>query len=158
LQNKSQIYLLGIDVMLSLISFGLAHMLRFEELVVAQELGPFLHLLPVMVLMRLPCFIYFGLYRTLIRYISYTDIWNILKAISTSSILFIGLTFLVNVRTFPRSVLLIDGLGLFVGMTAVRLGLRLFHAWQVRSQTAEEKTRRVFVVGGGNGGALVSRR
>src|SRR5437773_1009606 len=31
LQNRSQIYLLGIDVMLSLISFGLAHMLRFER-------------------------------------------------------------------------------------------------------------------------------
>ena len=30
LQNKSQLYLLGTDVMLSLISFGLAHLLRFE--------------------------------------------------------------------------------------------------------------------------------
>ncbi len=157
LQNRSQIYLLSIDVMLSLISFGLAHILRFEGLVVAQEINPFLHLLPVMVLMRLPCFIYFGLYRTLIRYISYTDIWNILKAISTSSILFIGLTFLVNVRTFPRSVLFFDGLCLFVCMTVVRLGLRLFHAWQVRSQTAEEKKRRVFIFGAGNAGALVFR-
>ena len=130
LQNKSQLYLLGTDVMLSLISVGLAHLLRFEGLVEAQEISPFVHLLPFMVLMRLPCFVYFGLYRTLIRYISYTDIWNVLKAISTSSILFIGLTFLFNFRTFPRSVLFIDGLCLFVCMTAVRLGLRLFRARQ----------------------------
>src|SRR5215510_6247223 len=157
LQNKSQIYLLGTDVMLSLISFGLAHLLRFEGLVAAQELSPFLHLFPFVVLLRLPCFVYFGLYSTLIRYISYTDIWNVLKAISTSSILFIGLTFLFNFRTFPRSVLLIDGLSLFVCMTAVRLGLRLIRERQGRSQTAEEKKRRVLIFGAGNAGALVFR-
>src|SRR5919204_15799 len=61
LQNKSQLYLLGTDVMLSLISFGLAHLLRFAGLVEAQEISPFLNLLPWMVLIRLPCFVYFGL-------------------------------------------------------------------------------------------------
>jgi FlaA1/EpsC-like NDP-sugar epimerase/lipopolysaccharide/colanic/teichoic acid biosynthesis glycosyltransferase len=157
LQNKSQLYLLGTDVMLSLLSFGLAHLLRFAGIVEAQELSPFLHLLPFMILMRLPCFVYFGLYSTLIRYISYTDIWNVLKAIVTSSILFIGLTFLFDMRTFPRSVLLIDGLCLFVCMTAVRLGLRLSREWQGRSQTAEEKKRRVFIFGAGDAGALVFR-
>src|SRR5262249_54674105 len=145
LQNKSQLYLLGTDVMLSLISFGLAHLLRFAGIVAAQEISPFLHLLPFIVLMRLPCFVYFGLYRTLIRHISYMDVWNILKAIVTSSILFIGLTFLFNLRTFPRSVLFIDGLCLLVFMTAVRLGLRLLRERQGRSPTAEEKKRRGLV-------------
>jgi FlaA1/EpsC-like NDP-sugar epimerase len=157
LQNTSQLYFLGTDIMLSLISFGLAHLLRFEGIGAAQELSPFLHLLPLMVLMRLPCFVYFGLYRTLIRYISYTDVWNILKAIVTSSMLFIGLTFLFNVRTFPRSVVFLDGLCLFVGMTAVRLVLRLIRERQGRSQTAEEQKRRVFIFGAGDAGALVFR-
>ena len=143
--------------MLSLISVGLAHLLRFEGLVEAQESSPFVHLLPFVVLMRLPCFVYFGLYRTLIRYISYTDIWNVLKAILTSSILFIGLTFLFDFRTFPRSVLFIDGFCLFVFMTAVRLGLRLFRERRGRSQSAEEEKRRVFIFGAGDAGALVFR-
>jgi|RhiMetdeSRZDD1v2_1073273.scaffolds.fasta_scaffold22871_3 FlaA1/EpsC-like NDP-sugar epimerase/lipopolysaccharide/colanic/teichoic acid biosynthesis glycosyltransferase len=157
LQNKSQIHLLGTDVLLSMISFGLAHLLRFEELAVERELSTFLYLLLAAVLIRLPCFVYFGLYRTLIRYISYMDILNVLKAILTSSMLFIGLTFLVNFRTFPRSIVLIDGSCLFVFMTAVRLGLRLIHARQGRLQTAEEKKRRVFIFGAGNAGALVFR-
>src|SRR5215510_4682554 len=157
LQNKSQLYLLGTDVMLSLISFGLGYTLRFEGVVAAQELSPFLHLLPFMVLIRLPCCVYFGLYRTLIRYISYMDILNVLKAVLTGSILFIGLMFLLNFRTFPRSVLLIDGFCLFVFMTAVRLGLRLIHERQGRLQTAEEKKRRVFIFGAGDAGALVFR-
>src|SRR5262245_17157635 len=157
LQNKSQLYLLGIDVMLSLISFGLGYTLRFEGVVAAQELSPFLHLLPFMVLIRLPCCVYFGLYRTLIRYISYMDILNVLKAVLTGSILFIGLMFLLNFRTFPRSVLLIDGFCLFIFMTTVRLGLRLIHKRQGRLHTAEEKKRRVFIFGAGDAGALVFR-
>src|SRR5499433_2791449 len=157
LQNTSQLYLLGTDVMLSLLSFGLAHLLRFAGIVAAQELSPFLHLLPSIVLMRLPCFVYFGLYSTLIRYISYTDIWNVLKAIATSSMLFIGLTFLFAFGTFPRSVLLLDGFCLFVFMTAVRLGLRLIRERQGRLQTVEEKKRRVLIFGAGNAGALVFR-
>src|SRR5215813_5667091 len=157
LQNKSQIYLLGTDVMLSLISFGLAHLLRFEGFVTAQELSPFVYLFPFVVLIRLPCFVYFGLYSTLIRYISYTDIWNVFKAIATSSILFIGLTYLFNFHTFPRSVLFIDGFCLFVFMTAMRLGLRLIRERQGRLQTAEEQKRRVFIFGAGNAGALVFR-
>src|SRR5215470_17640634 len=147
LQNKSQIYLLGTDVMLSLLSFGLAHLLRFEGFVTAQELSPFVHLFPLVVLIRLPCFVYFGLYSTLIRYISYTDIWNVFK----------GLTYLFDYRTFPRSVLFIDGFCLFVFMTAVRLGLRLIRERQGRLQTAEEQKRRVFIFGAGNAGALVFR-
>ena len=144
--------------MLSMISFGLAHLLRFEGLWLRRKCSvPFLHLLPFVVLIRLPCFVYFGLYRTLIRYISYTDIWNVLKAISTSSILFIGLTFLFDFRTFPRSVLFIDGLCLFVFMTAVRLGMRLIRERQGRSQIAEEEKRRVFIFGAGDAGALAFR-
>ena len=157
LQNKSQIYLLGTDFLLSMISFGISYLLRFEGVADVNELTTFLHLLSAMLLIRLPCFVYFGLYSTLIRYLSYIDIWNVLKAISTSSILFVGLAFLANFRTFPRSVLFSDGLCLFVFMTVVRLGLRLTHEMQGRSQTTEEKKQRVLIFGAGNAGALVFR-
>ena len=150
LQNKSQLYLLGADVVLSMVSFGLAHLLRFQE--TAEEL------LPVMLLIRVPCFFYFGLYSTLIRYISYTDIWNIFKGVSVSSSLFmICLTFLFDLRTFSRAVLLIDGLCLFIFMTGLRLTLRLFREWQVQSRKAVEKKRRVFIFGAGDTGALAFR-
>jgi FlaA1/EpsC-like NDP-sugar epimerase/lipopolysaccharide/colanic/teichoic acid biosynthesis glycosyltransferase len=153
LQNRSQIYLLGIDFVLCLASFGLAHVLRFEGMPHAEILSTFLHLLPAVVLIRLACFVYFGLYRTLIRYMSSTDIWNVFKAVSSSSILCLGLPLLFDFRAFPRSIFVFDGLCLFISMTALRLGLRLFHEWQGRSQNAEEK-RRVFIFGAGTAGAL----
>jgi FlaA1/EpsC-like NDP-sugar epimerase/lipopolysaccharide/colanic/teichoic acid biosynthesis glycosyltransferase len=157
LQNKSQLYLLGIDIVLCIASFGFAHLWYLGKIVQDKEAATFLNLLPVMVLLRLSCCVYFGLYSTLIRYISYTDIWNVLKAIFASSMLFIGVMFLLNVRTFSRLALFIDGLGLFVCMTVARLGLRLSYEWQSRSQSAEEEKRRVFIFGAGNAGALVFR-
>ena len=157
LQNTSQLYLLGTDVLLSMISFGFAHLVRFGGIAQEMDLTTFMKLLPVVVLIRLPCFVYFGLYRTLIRYISYMDILNVLKAIATSSILCIVLTFLFASYTFPRSILLIDGFCLFVLMTAARLGLRLIRERQDRSQTAEEQKRRVLIFGAGDAGALVFR-
>jgi FlaA1/EpsC-like NDP-sugar epimerase/lipopolysaccharide/colanic/teichoic acid biosynthesis glycosyltransferase len=157
LQNKSQLYLLGIDALLSMLSFGLAHLVRFGGIAHEMDLPTFVGLLPVVVLIRLPCFVYFGLYRTLIRYLSSLDIWNVLKAIITSSVLCIVLTFLFAFYTFPRSILLLDGVCLFVLMTAVRLGLRLLHARQGRVPTAEEQKRRVLIFGAGDAGALVFR-
>jgi FlaA1/EpsC-like NDP-sugar epimerase len=156
LQNQSQIYLLCIDFVLCIASFGLAHVLRFEGIPHEETLNVFLHLLPAVVLLRLACFVYFGLYRTLIRYISYTDIWNVFKAVSTSSLLFLSLQFLFDFRSFARSVFMLDGLCLFLSMTALRLGSRLFHEWQGRSQNAEEK-QRVFIFGAGTAGALAFR-
>ena len=157
LQNRSQIYMLGPDFVLCIASFGLAHLLRFEGFLQRRTCSALLYLVPLVVLVRLACFVYFGLYRTLIRYISYRDIWNVCKAVSTSSMLFLSLTFLLDFRSFPRSVFVLDGLCLFILMTAVRLGMRLFREWQGRSQSAEEEKRRVFIFGAGDAGALVFR-
>ena len=157
LQNRSQIYMLGLDFVLCIASFGLAHVLCSEVVPHEEMRRAFLYLVPLVVLIRLACFVYFGLYRTLIRYISYRDIWNVCKAVSTSSMLFLSLSFLLDFRSFARSVFVLDGLCLFILMTAVRLGMRLFREWQGRSQSAEEEKWRVFIFGAGDAGALAFR-
>src|SRR5262249_17685206 len=157
LQNKSQLCLLGTDFVLSIVSFGLAHLLRFDGFAEEKTFTTFVQLLPILVLIRISCFFYFGLYSVLIRYLSYVDVWNIFKGVFVSSTLFIGLTFFLDFRTFSRSVLLIDGLCLFVFMTALRLASRLFREWQTRSQKAQEEKRRVFIFGAGSAGALAFR-
>ena len=57
LQNKSQLYLLGADFVLSMVSFGLAHLLRFEGIAEERMLIDSLPLLPVVVLIRHPMFL-----------------------------------------------------------------------------------------------------
>src|SRR6266699_6910869 len=74
LQNTSQLYLLCIDTLLVFSSFTLANLLRFEGVLRTTDLVTLLPLLPIFILLRIFCFFYFGLYSTLIRYISVTDI------------------------------------------------------------------------------------
>ncbi|MGE3539075.1 MAG: sugar transferase [Candidatus Tectimicrobiota bacterium] len=158
LQSQSQLCLLAADCVLSVASFGLAHLLRFTTPASGEELGSLFSVLPFMLLVRLVCFFHFGLYRTLIRYISSTDIWNVVKAISVSSLLFISLTFFFGFRSFSRAVLVFDWLLLLGLMSALRLGLLRFREWQVRRrQMVEPEKRRIFIFGAGTTGARAFR-
>lgn len=158
LQNQSQLYLLAADFALSIVSFGLAYLLRAMMFAEAEAYTTFVVLLPVILIIRIPCFFYFGLYKTLIRYIAYTDIFNVVKAISVSSLLFIGLTFFSDFRSFSRSILLLDCLCLMGFMTTLRLALRWFREWQIgRRQHVEPEKQRIFIFGAGNSGVRALR-
>jgi FlaA1/EpsC-like NDP-sugar epimerase/lipopolysaccharide/colanic/teichoic acid biosynthesis glycosyltransferase len=156
LQNKSRLFLLGADFMLSMLSFGLALALRFESFADHHALGDFLQLLPVVVLIRVSCFFYAGLYSSLIRYFSFADILAVFQGVSIGSILLVllGFTPSVSLRTLSPSALLIDWLGLLVFMLSVRIALRFFHERHVRQPRQAEPTRRVLIFGAGDAGAL----
>jgi FlaA1/EpsC-like NDP-sugar epimerase/lipopolysaccharide/colanic/teichoic acid biosynthesis glycosyltransferase len=154
LQNKSQIYLLFIDIFFVISSFILANILRFDGQLDEIYLLKFLPLLPIFVLIRIACFFYFGLYSTLIRHISNTDIIGIFKGVSISSTLLISLTFFFDVRTSSRLVFLIDWFFLVFLMSSLRFGLRLFCDWlgQRSNQAIGKKT--VLIFGAGEMGFL----
>jgi FlaA1/EpsC-like NDP-sugar epimerase/lipopolysaccharide/colanic/teichoic acid biosynthesis glycosyltransferase len=152
LQNQSQIYLLLADLAISLISFVLAHMLKFAGLPQGIDSAFFLTLLPAVVLVRVACFVFCGLYGTLIRYISVYDIIAILKGVTTGSLLLVSLTFLSNFRAVSRSVFLIDWLCLIFLMSALRFALRLFR--DARVNPCGDGRRRVLIFGAGDAGAL----
>ena len=149
LQNKSQIYLLCIDIFFVVSSFMLASILRLQGEFNEMYLISFLPLLPTFVLIRLACFFYFGLYSTLIKHISTADIIGIFKGVSVSSTLLISLTFFVDVRTGSRLVFFFDWLLLIFLMTSLRFGLRLFCAWLGKrgNQAIGKKTVLIFGAG-----------
>ena len=151
LQNRSQLGLVGIDLVLSLSSMILAHLLRFEGWPTGVDASNFLQLLPAAVLVRVPCFVYFGLYSTLIRYLSYADMLNVCKGVSVGSLLLVGWATLSPLYHFSRAVFLIDWLSLIFLMSAVRFALRL--AWEWRAKTRQlQHQRRVLIYGAGDHG------
>jgi FlaA1/EpsC-like NDP-sugar epimerase/lipopolysaccharide/colanic/teichoic acid biosynthesis glycosyltransferase len=156
LQNKARLFLLGTDFMLSILSFSLALALRFESVADHHTLGDFLQLLPVVVLIRVSCFLYSGLYSSLIRYFSFADILAVFQGVSIGSILLVLLGFIpsVSLRTLSPSALFIDWLGLLVFMLSVRIALCFFHEWHVQPPRQAEPTRRVLIFGAGDAGAL----
>ncbi|RMF90002.1 MAG: hypothetical protein D6736_07475 [Nitrospinota bacterium] len=153
LQKRSQIYLLLADAGLVILSFVLAHLLRFEGLPEGPYHRFFLQLLPLVVVIRLSCFLYFGLYKTLIRYLSTADIIAVCKAVSLGSFLLVGLSFFLDLRPFSRAVFLIDWLCLILFMSSLRLGLRFL--WERRAKKPVNRNqRRVLIFGAGDAGVL----
>jgi FlaA1/EpsC-like NDP-sugar epimerase len=112
-------------------------------------------------------FYLFGLYRRLWRYASVEEALAIGWAVVLSSIaltaLILGLFLPVGViGSFPRSVLIIDGLLTLVLIGGLRFSLRLLPREQGSSkrQALQERTedqRRVLVVGAGDAGAMLVR-
>lgn len=155
LQNRSQIYLLVVDFFLCLASFVLAHFLRFAGLPLGIDATFLLQLLPAVVLVRIPCFVYCGLYGTLIRYLSLHDFTSVLKGVSVGSLLLVSLTFLSDFRSVSRTVFFIDWLCLIFLMSSLRCALRFF--WDRHSKSQARQERRVLIFGAGDAGVLAYR-
>ena len=110
LDNLTQILLLVGDMLLCLASFTLAHLVRFEGFGSSANLASFYQILPFAVLIRLPIFIYFGFYKTMIRYLSLSDIKRVIKGVAISSVALIAVAFIFNIsRGASRGVFLLTG-------------------------------------------------
>jgi lipopolysaccharide/colanic/teichoic acid biosynthesis glycosyltransferase len=130
LDNRSQIALLLGDAGLCLVSFSLVHLLRYGSLFRAADTAILTWLLPLAVLVRLPVFIYFGFYHTLIRHLSLYDIKRVVKGAAAASLALIAVSFLFDAaRSYSRGVFLIDWLCL----TTLLLGYRGV-LWRRRQQ------------------------
>lgn len=84
-------------------------------------------------LLAIPVFVYFGLYRAIIRYIGFRALWSVLQAVTIYAML-LGLMFLfLRAETVPRSVVIINWLVavLFVG------GTRMVARWWLTGAFAE---------------------
>ena len=124
LQNRSQLYLLCVDIILCSISFVLAHTLL--SIGTPQNPTFTLSFLPMVVLTRIPCLIYCGLYSTLIRHLSFHDVAGALKGVTVGSFLLVGLNALMSASRLPQMVFLLDWLCLVFFMSFVRLALRFY--------------------------------
>ena len=156
LQNRSQLGLLAIDLALCLLSMPLAILLRFEGWPPSAHASNLLQLLSVVVLVRIPCFVSFGLYSTLVRYLSYTDILNVCKGVSAGSLLLVGGASFFSLQPFSRAAFLIDWLSLIFLMSGARFALRLAWEWRAKTRQLRQK-RRVLIYGAGDTGALAYR-
>ena len=102
------------------------------------------------------CYWYFGLYRGIWRFASIPDLFRILKAITVGA----GLSFLcvflfTRLSTFPRSILILYPLFLFMGLSAPRLLYRWYKDKHV--YLSAERQKRVLIVGAGRAGEMLAR-
>lgn len=165
LHNRSQLALMFTDLVLCLLSFSLAHYVRFEGIPDPEWHQAFFRLLPLVVLIRLPVFLYYGFYHIIVRHLSLFDLKRVFMGVLLGSIVLVGISFLsglifvrkINMGVYARSVFIMD----FCALTCFLLGYRvLIKKWYTRhpsSHGAENQTKRVIIWGAGDAGELCLR-
>lgn len=163
-RNRNFYLVLLIDIMLVILSFYLAYVIRFEFEVPAREIEGMFKILPFVLIIKMNIFFFFRLYQGMWRYTSLVDLLNVIKATVLSTLTIIVLVLLRHRFVgYPRSVFLIDwGLTLlFIG--GFRMGIRLHFAstagtkiFPILSGT-KRVGKKLLIIGAGNTGEKVVR-
>jgi lipopolysaccharide/colanic/teichoic acid biosynthesis glycosyltransferase len=154
LDNLSQIFLLLSDIGLCLVSFILAHFIRFgmHHLNMACY-----RLLPWAVLVRLPIFIYFGFYNVLFRHLALYDIKRVFTGVALASTALITLAFLCGWAENGRGLFLIDWLCLTTLLIGYRVLIKKLYLRHKGKASANDEKTRVLIWGAGDCGELCLR-
>ena len=98
------------------------------------------------------CFYSCGLYRGVWRYISLSDLTNILKAVLVSSVLSaVVVLYLWRFEGYSRAVFIIDGTMLFLAVSGARLVEPMLNEWISASSPAKTP---VLIIGAGDTGEI----
>jgi FlaA1/EpsC-like NDP-sugar epimerase len=118
---------MSLDGFWVILSFTLAHLLRFEFSFGYEELTPFLQILPFVLIIKMTTFGFFRLYQSMWRYTSILDLIKLVKAVVMSSFLVVSTLFLFNrLANYPRSIFIIDGALTFLTLGGFRIIFRLY--------------------------------
>jgi FlaA1/EpsC-like NDP-sugar epimerase len=165
--------MLACDALLLYISWIAAYMVRFDFSIPESF---YIHLwaaLPLVIVTKLLCLIYFNCYRGMWRFTSLADLINIIKATIFGSIIaVVGIALVFRFENFPRSIVLIDLCFSVLAVAGIRLGIRLFYRHWIPSKsilslsipgyTQEEalpkrKKIKLLIIGAGNCGEKIFR-
>lgn len=125
--QKNFLIVLFADVLLLVAAFTGSHLIRFEFDIPIYFLALFKRMLPWVLLTKLSCFYYFGLYRGMWRYTSISDLLKIIKASTISTVVIVSfILFKSRFIGYSRSVFLLDWCLTILLICGFRLGVRLF--------------------------------
>lgn len=154
---------LFVDIVLLIGSHVLAYAVRFD-FSISDQLGRIAALLPFLLLVKIPVFYFFGLYRGMWRYTSLVDLLNAFKAICVSSgFIIMSMLYLNRFEGFSRSVFFLDGVFSFLLICAhrglIRYVLEDGQMWRWLPGRRGEKIliRRLLLVGAGAAAEKVIR-
>ena len=126
LKNPYLYLMLLLDAVLLLMAHFSAYLLRFEFSLDPPQWAQFWSAWYWIILIKLVCFYFFGLYRGMWRYTSLVDLKKVFVAAVTSSLLVTTfVAFLYQFQGFPRSAFLIDFVLTLLFIGGIRVGVRM---------------------------------
>ncbi len=145
----------GVQLLLVISSYLLSFMFRFDFNVPNNELTLMLKTLPVLILCRLVLFYYYGLFSGWWSYVGMQDVINISKSVFFSSIAFLTcMAFIFGLHGFPRSVLIMDGILVFLLLSGARFLVRM-HREGIQTAKNSRKGENVLIAGAGSAGVMM---
>jgi UDP-GlcNAc:undecaprenyl-phosphate/decaprenyl-phosphate GlcNAc-1-phosphate transferase len=155
---KRRIFEVLSDVVIIVLAYYGAFLLRFDGALVFPHYQVFYNSLPIVIALQLAAFLVLGLYDGLWRYTSMSDLSRQLRAVAGAWIVSVlAIVFVFRLESFSRSVLILDAIILMVGVSGTRISLRFLRSWANRVQPNEGAGRRVLIYGAGDGGELLLR-
>jgi FlaA1/EpsC-like NDP-sugar epimerase len=157
--------MLFVDALLVAACFYLAYAFRFEFSIPPKEFSSFSKILPYLLIVKIATFAFFHMYRGMWRYTSLADLFNVIRAVFTSSaLIIIGVHMLHRCEGFPRSIFIIDGFLTFLAIGGIRVAIRLCFAQKSGGAFPVPWTRspkgyrkRLLIIGAGDSGEKALR-
>src|SRR5882762_2625895 len=153
---KRRIFEVLLDVVLIVLAYWSAYAIKFEPFSDSPAWKLFLRTLPVLVVVRLAAFLFFGVYRGIWRYTSIDDLMAFAKAVAAGTVVSLVIVlFKFRFQGYSRAVFLIDALVMLLLLTGSRIAFRFFR--QVLPAANGDQSRRVLINGAGDAGELLLR-
>jgi len=141
-------------------SWYLAHLLRFNFAIPASNLILLTRILPFIILIKILIFFLFDLYHGMWRYTSLSDLLDIGKAVTLSSLVVVLVTLFANrAAGFSRSVFILDWGLTFFFIAGSRAGIRLYFWFRAGDVNIGKKPKgkRLLIIGAGDAGEKICR-
>jgi FlaA1/EpsC-like NDP-sugar epimerase len=147
------LFLMALDAAIVMSTPYLSLYIRFEGSVETKYLLTLLNFLPLIVIVRLATFHFFGLYNRIWRYASINELVAIIMAVTASSAVIAAIMHW-SIPGFPRSIYLLSWVFDIVLIGGSRLGVRVLY--HIRQRQASRSVN-VLIVGAGDAGAMIAR-
>src|SRR5712671_4952298 len=153
---KRRIFEVLLDVILIVLAYWSAYAIKFEPFSDSPAWKLFLRTLPVLVVVRLAAFLFFGVYRGIWRYTSIDDLMAFAKAVAVGSLISMAIVlFKFRFQGFSRAIFVIDALVMLMLLAGSRVAFRFFR--QVLPAAGGDQSRRALIYGAGDAGELLLR-
>ncbi|MDT4898893.1 MAG: UDP-GlcNAc:undecaprenyl-phosphate/decaprenyl-phosphate GlcNAc-phosphate transferase [Acidobacteriota bacterium] len=156
LSYKRRIFEVLLDLLLVVLAYYGAYVLRFGPMAESATWRIFLRTLPVLLFVKMAAFLVMGVYRGLWRYTSIDDLLVFAKAVFVGSVAsMLTILFAFRFEGVSRTVFVLDAMLMFMLLTASRMAFRLFR--QILPAPSTRNGCRILIYGAGDAGELLLR-
>jgi FlaA1/EpsC-like NDP-sugar epimerase len=158
---RQELAILALDAACIVVAFYAAYFVRFEGVIPAEWLSQFFRCLPVLLLVRVPLHVLFGIHRWSFRLSGFHEAVRLVQASFMGTAVFVGVFYFAQRAVEdvsigpPRSIVVLEFLVTTSVVGALRFSPRLASTWAVRRGPVP--TLRTLVVGAGSAGELLLR-